>query len=109
LQGELDMVNQRMEEASGQLSAQIHLNSTRKLEVRLVVVAVQMVCVAGCAAAHGARVAQYKPRDAHCGPVQSAMDDAEELARLVGAGAIAGERGRPRAHLPRLTAEARCR
>lgn len=33
LQNELDSVNQRMEEASGQLSAQIHLNSTRKLEV----------------------------------------------------------------------------
>ena len=33
LQGELDVVNQRMEEANGQLSAQIHLNSTRKQEV----------------------------------------------------------------------------
>lgn len=32
LQAELDSVNQRMEEASGQLSAQIHLNSTRKME-----------------------------------------------------------------------------
>uniref|UniRef100_A0A914W0L8 Myosin heavy chain n=1 Tax=Plectus sambesii TaxID=2011161 RepID=A0A914W0L8_9BILA len=33
LQNELDLVNQRMEEASGQLSTQIHLNSTRKMEL----------------------------------------------------------------------------